>query len=371
MWVFSIVMSLILIFVGVVNGLTPKFSRQATPFGVAVYGKHEFVEEKKNEFLKWNIIGSILLTLPLFSFPMMEDVSKSELLASIYITVALLVFMFYSVILYFKYRKEIKEWRKYLSEVEQVKARKVVVDLNFHNKIQARSNWSFLLWQTVIIIIPVIIAFSFYDRIPNEIPINWDAQFNVNRTITKSVWGVLALPGIQVMMIPVLIFSNYSIVKSKQRLSPLGPEDASEKSLQFRQAWSNYAFAITIGTQLLISGLFLYSLFSQGRFGWIVIALVAVFLILTLGGTIYLSLKYGQGGEKLLSEEEQYYVDPDDENVWKFGMIYFNPEDPSVFVEKRFGVGTTLNMGRWQAWAFFGGLLLFTILMIVWSYMLT
>ena len=371
MWLFSIVMILILVFVGVINGLTPKFSRQATPFGVAVNGKHDYVEERKNNYLKWNIIGSILLALPLFIFPFMENVSAAELFASMYITFALLIFMAYSILLYFKYRKEIKEWRNDLPEDKRSKTRKVVVDLNYHNKIQSKSNWSFLLWQAVIILIPVVIAFSFYDRIPNEIPINWDAQFNVNRTMSKSIWTVLALPGIQVLMIPVLIYSNYSIIKSKQRLSPLDPEDASEKSLQFRQAWSNFTFAMTIGTQLLMSSMFLYSLFSQGKYGWIIVGIVAIFLIFTLGGTVYLSLKYGQGGEKLLTEEEQYYADPDDEDLWKLGMIYYNPEDPSIFVEKRFGVGPTLNMARWQAWAFSGGMVLFTILLIVWSYTLT
>ncbi|WP_162922010.1 DUF5808 domain-containing protein [Carnobacterium maltaromaticum] len=33
-------------------------------------------------------------------------------------------------------------------------------------------------------------------------------------------------------------------------------------------------------------------------------------------------------------------------------MIYFNSKDPSIWVEKRFGVGNTMNMARWQSWAF-------------------
>jgi len=35
---------------------------------------------------------------------------------------------------------------------------------------------------------------------------------------------------------------------------------------------------------------------------------------------------------------------------WKMGVIYFNPEDPALFVEKRFGIGYTLNFGHASSW---------------------
>ncbi len=35
---------------------------------------------------------------------------------------------------------------------------------------------------------------------------------------------------------------------------------------------------------------------------------------------------------------------------WKWGLFYVNPDDPALFVPKRFGVGWTLNFGRRAAW---------------------
>ncbi len=32
-------------------------------------------------------------------------------------------------------------------------------------------------------------------------------------------------------------------------------------------------------------------------------------------------------------------------------MIYVNPADPSILVEKRFGIGYTLNLGNSRSWA--------------------
>lgn len=39
------------------------------------------------------------------------------------------------------------------------------------------------------------------------------------------------------------------------------------------------------------------------------------------------------------------------DECWKLGMIYFNPADRAVWVEKRFGIGYTLNFARPAAWA--------------------
>jgi len=36
---------------------------------------------------------------------------------------------------------------------------------------------------------------------------------------------------------------------------------------------------------------------------------------------------------------------------WKAGIFYVNREDPSLFVEKRFGIGYTLNFGNPWSWA--------------------
>lgn len=371
MWLFSGLMFVIFLVMGVASGITPLFSRQSTPFGIAIAGKHEYLEQLKKRFALWNITISGLLGLPLFVLPFMEDPDRVEVLSAVYVTVGMVIFLLFTFILYLNYRNKVLKWKQQLPKAEQQKAKRVVVDMNYHQKVKAKSQFTFFIWQLAIIVIPVLIAFAFYDRIPDQIPIHWDSQFEVNRYISKSVWGVLALPGIQLLMIPVFNYSNHAIVKSKQRLSPLDPVKASEKSRRFREAWSNFTFAITIATQLLISILFLYSLFSQGENTWILIATIAIYLVFSLGGTLYLTFKYGQAGEKLLGEEEQYYQDPDEEVQWKWGMIYYNKEDPSVFVEKRFGIGSTLNLARWQAWLVVLGILLFIVLTIIWSIALT
>lgn len=371
MWYFAIMMFFIILILGVATGLAPTFSRQATPFGVSVTGKHEFVELLKKRYANWNIVVSVLLGLPLFVFPMMSDIQQAEMVSSIYILVAMIGFMIFSFILYVKYRKAIQDWKATMPVTQEAARRRIVVDTSYHEKLSVRGHFTFFIWQFVIVLVTVAMALVFYDRIPEEIPIQWGANFEVTRSIEKSFWGVMALPGIQLLMIPVFNYSNHAIIKSKQKLSPLDPKSASEKSRQFREAWSNFLFFTTIATQLLISFLTIFSLFGESLPMWSMILIISLYLVFIIGGGIYLFVKYGQGGEKLLTEDEQYYIDPEDDEKWIIGMIYYNKDDPSVFVEKRFGVGTTLNMGNWKAWLFVGGLILFTVLIIVWSALLT
>jgi uncharacterized membrane protein len=35
-------------------------------------------------------------------------------------------------------------------------------------------------------------------------------------------------------------------------------------------------------------------------------------------------------------------------------MFYFNPADPAIFVEQRFGIGYTVNFANRATWVFFG-----------------
>jgi uncharacterized membrane protein len=57
------------------------------------------------------------------------------------------------------------------------------------------------------------------------------------------------------------------------------------------------------------------------------------------------------------------FEDIDDDKYWKLGLIYFNKEDPAVFVEKRFGTGWVLNLARFKSYALLAGsiLCLFTL----------
>jgi uncharacterized membrane protein len=58
----------------------------------------------------------------------------------------------------------------------------------------------------------------------------------------------------------------------------------------------------------------------------------------------------GQGGDRIKLDDDKELAegcDIDDDNLWKLAnSIYYNPNDSSIFIEKRVGSGWTVNAGR-------------------------
>jgi len=54
------------------------------------------------------------------------------------------------------------------------------------------------------------------------------------------------------------------------------------------------------------------------------------------------------------------------ESSWKAGVFYVNPDDPALFVPKRFGIGYTLNFAHPLSWLILGLSILGPLAVAVW-----
>jgi uncharacterized membrane protein len=55
----------------------------------------------------------------------------------------------------------------------------------------------------------------------------------------------------------------------------------------------------------------------------------------------------------------------DDDRYWYGGIFYNNPDDPAVFVPKRYGLGWTVNFGRPLGKLFLIGTLLLPLVLLI------
>jgi uncharacterized membrane protein len=86
-----------------------------------------------------------------------------------------------------------------------------------------------------------------------------------------------------------------------------------------------------------------------------VIAILAVFVLaVQSGGSRSGSAGGGESGRG----------NPDD--CWKYGVFYFNRDDPALFVPKRFNIGYTLNFANRWSWVVLVVSLLPVVALIVW-----
>lgn len=85
---------------------------------------------------------------------------------------------------------------------------------------------------------------------------------------------------------------------------------------------------------------------------------IITMLVLAVGGSIglvaFLLYKQSQLSEQLrgihFADEDK--ESPDNDHLYKWGVMYYNPDDPAVLVDKRFGTGMSFNYARWQAKVF-------------------
>src|SRR5699024_9694244 len=91
-----------------------------------------------------------------------------------------------------------------------------------------------------------------------------------------------------------------------------------------------------------------------------------IFVAFVLIAVIVLSIKVGQGGSRVKVQEDMDgdVIERDDDEHWKLGIFYFNPQDPALFVEKRFGVGWTNNFARPLSWVLLGLIILIPLSLI-------
>ena len=124
------------------------------------------------------------------------------------------------------------------------------------------------------------------------------------------------------------------------------------RELKFRRT----ASAVILLTEYLLAIQGSWIMLTRGHAG-ITVALLPVFLVILLIAVVFLA-RLGQGGNRIpVAHEEPASAstsipvgDRTLDRYWKLGIFYFNRDDSTVIVEKRFGVGYSLNFARPMAW---------------------
>jgi uncharacterized membrane protein len=108
-----------------------------------------------------------------------------------------------------------------------------------------------------------------------------------------------------------------------------------------------YAAAISMSTTA-IESIPAFADTLSGRAGFALLP----FMLVNFGLTFWM-FRVGQGGQRAVAPaaRQEVHGDATPDRAWKVGGLwYFNPGDQAIWVEKRFGLGYTLNFGNWRAW---------------------
>ena len=204
-------------------------------------------------------------------------------------------------------------------------------------------------------------ALLHYDRFLSQIPMRAGFDGTVSSYVPKSM-GVVLFPALVTTFVgAVMTVSHWMILRSKRPVDPAAPATSAYAYGYFARVQS----ILMLGGGLLLCASMSLAFFlasmgtvSLGTAG-LGVGIVAIAFCIAM---FVASFATGQSGARLASElRTNDHVVRDDDRFWKLGMFYFCPEDPSIIVPKRFGMGWTINHARPAAWALIGALIVTTI----------
>jgi len=199
-----------------------------------------------------------------------------------------------------------------------------------------------------------------WEQIPDRFPVHWGIDGKPNGWATRSFSGVFGPLIIAASICATMLLLAYGILHWTRRINVRGGPGQSE--IRFQHT----------GLSVLLAVEYLMALL----FGWVgtlalrgpapMVSPLAV-LVPTLAVTVLMVvvlIRTGQGGSRLpeyqsiLSPAAAPVGDRTPDRYWIAGMFYFNKDDPAIFVEKRFGIGYTMNFAHPASWIVIGVVIL-------------
>jgi uncharacterized membrane protein len=174
-----------------------------------------------------------------------------------------------------------------------------------------------------------------WDQIPDRFPVHWGIDGMPNGWSTRTaegVYGPLLFGAALVIGIAVL---SYAISHSAQRVPAAG--EAPDKG-EFAHRIALFLLGVEFFVAAVLSMVALLPF--TGNPGVVPIVILGLAI---LAAAIFLSrwLSRGRASSQHISA---------DGARWKLGLFYFNPDDPALFVEKRIGIGYTINFAHASGW---------------------
>ena len=178
------------------------------------------------------------------------------------------------------------------------------------------------------------------DQLPDRLPVHWG--FNgPNRWVITSPRAIIGLLAMHAFVCLLLTASALGVLHWSRRISVSGPSAAAER--QFRRR---------IILLMLTAEYFtiMPPAFSLLQAPALAMKLWSVALLVTVFAFVLSLMRAGQGGTRLMTVGGRPIGDRTADARWIGGLIYFNPTDPALLVEKRMGIGWTLNFGNPWSW---------------------
>lgn len=342
--------------VGLTMALTPRLQPRGEVFSVSVPTSawdDPRIRRLMNRYVAIVIAATVLFTVAALALCLMGNAEAS--LAVVVVALLALMVIGYGLIL--RYRAKVQGLKRACGWAAQSQQHVATIGEGVEQAprpISLAWNW---LYVPLVALTAAVVAVG-YGSMPDAVPMHVDVSGNVTDMAPKSPM-VAAFPvALEVFLAAVFAFCHWMVLRSKKGLEPGRPASSSWAYGMF--AYAQTAFLLVMGLACTAAcglgmALAMIGIVSMG----VAVAVIIGVALLCVVGDLIVGVKYGQSGSRVFRMEASDTLLSDDDRFWKLGMLYCNPDDASLFLPKRSGIGWTVNWGRPAVWALVVALVLF------------
>lgn len=354
------IFSIMILFLTAVETAIPYLIKRTVVFGVSIPEAH--VKEDKLLQFKRNysriVLGCSLLIFGGFLWTAVGATEEKTVMLGTTASFAIIIISLSSYFYFHAKTMQLKKAEKWGENLKQVK----ITDLSVRSQDEMLP-WSMYLLPIVITLGVIGYTIIQYDLLPSQIPTHWGLNGQPDAFTEKNPITAIMAPLILLIMQVMFLGINEMTKRSGIKLSVQSTEYSKVRQLTLRKYSSWFMFFTSLVTTMLFCFLQLSTIHS-GLFGeGMMLVVPFAFLLVILLATIGFAVKAGRAGEGIAVGTVNGIGDVDEDQFWRVGIFYYNRNDPSIFVEKRFGVGWTINFANPKGYLIiFGPLLLILIL---------
>ncbi|MCM3758209.1 DUF5808 domain-containing protein [Sporosarcina aquimarina] len=338
-----------LAFMIVLQSAIPFLLKKTIVFGVTIPEKNATNSELatyKRRYSSIVLITGIIAFVAFLVWSINTHASEDQLVwIGLVIQLGLLLLCMALYLYYHAKTTELKRNKTWGIRTKQIR----VADLQSHVKDAMLPSSMYVLPMLVTIGL-VIYTTTQYSLLPDMIPTHWDVNGQPDAFSPKTPFSSIALLVILLVMQVMMLGINIATKQSGIKLNSSKKKSSQIQQLAFRKYTSWFLLMTTILLTILFSFLQLTTIHEGFQNVTLMMGLPLGFLLVMLIASAVYAFKVGQGGSRIAvsiaEEESTEFADEDNDRHWKLGVFYVNKQDPSIFVEKRFGIGWSINFGN-------------------------
>lgn len=194
------------------------------------------------------------------------------------------------------------------------------------------------------------LLYSNWGALPERWPVHFGIDGRPDRWVERTPVGVLGTLATAGAACAVTLVVALGIRYRSRQIAVTGSAAARERTFQRAVLW--LLLAVELVVVVFTGAMPLWSLWLpapiDGSRAWLSVVPLLVLVIVA----VLVFIRIGQGGSRLSPSplRARPVGDRTPDDCWKFGLFYVNPDDPAIFVEKRIGIGYTVNFGQLRVW---------------------